>query len=380
MSGCARAIIDLDALSHNFGRVKTLAPHTKVMAVVKDNAYGHGAVAVARHLHMADALAVASLQEAKTLRGAGINRPILLLSGVYSAADLLDAAQLRLSLVLHQADQLKMLQATRCKQPVSIWLKINTGMNRLGFEPHGAAAVLSALRALPHVDQVVLMTHFSEPDDLTSPATMVQFKRAEAVASDLALPRSYAKSAAIMAWPQTHVEWVRPGIMLYGVSPFRQAFECDLRQVMHLESRLIAIQLCDKGDSVSYGGLWHCPEAMRVGLVGVGYGDGYPQRAGRCEGPGPSGKAHVLINGQACNVVGLVAMDIMAVDLRPLPCAKIGDRVTLWNDKLPVETVARLAGVSPYELLCRVSARVKREPRGSNFHPQTMHALGEAYV
>ena len=346
--------INLSALKHNFSQLKQYAKHAKVMAVVKDDAYGHGAVLVAKHMTDADALAVATLAEAIALRNAGISKKILLLSGVCSAQELQQASHHALDIVVHHEEQLRLLMYAAVMQPLHVWVKLNIGMNRLGFALSALSGVLEKLQKLVVVHQpCTLMSHFSVADDLDSQETMVQFDRVDQYIKGMALPRSHANSAAIMAWPETHGDWVRPGLMLYGLSPFRQPFECNLRPVMGFYAAIVAINQCYKGDAVGYGGLWVCPQDMPVGIVSVGYGDGYPRQPTKT---GPM----VRIHGQLCQTIGLASMDMIAVDLRPVPQANINDCVTLWDDTLTLNEVALSAHTVPYDLLCRVNKRVER--------------------
>lgn len=348
----AYVTINVAALRHNFSLVKQYASSSKVLAVLKADAYGHGAVAVAKHLVDADAFGVTTLAEAMALRNAGMVKPILLMTGVYTAHELTQASQHALSIVVHHEEQLRLLKRAGVMKPVSVWVKINTGMNRLGFALDRLPGVLAQLKELVVVQQpCTLITHFSTADDLDRPETMAQFDRMHQQVKGSGLLCSYGNSAAIMAWPDTHADWVRPGLMLYGLSPFRQDFPNALRPVMSFYARLIAINACAKGAAVGYGGLWSCPEDMLIGIVAVGYADGYPRTASGCK---------VLIHGQYCDVVGLTSMGMIAVDLRSVPHAKINDRVTLWNETFTLNELATLANVSAYDVLCGINKRVER--------------------
>ncbi|HET7308118.1 MAG TPA: alanine racemase [Gammaproteobacteria bacterium] len=353
MSRDCRALIDLGALRHNLARVRALAPASRVMAVVKANAYGHGLSIVARALADADAFAVACIEEALAVRQAGLTQPVVLLEGVGSA-DALDAALANhFEVVIHDPSQLPLLARLREADALTVWLKVDTGMNRLGFPVAAARDVWQRLSALPGVRQPIgLVTHLANADDPADDFSRVQIERFNVIAADLPGPRSIANSAGVAAWPASHVGWVRPGIMLYGASPLLKSVGPDLglSPVMTVSTRLIAIKQLGVGDRVGYGGSWVAPEAMPIGIAAIGYGDGYPRHA-------PSGTP-VLINARRQQLVGRVSMDMIAVDLRGND-AVVGDPVTLWGRGLPVEEIARAAGTIPYELLCGVTQRVK---------------------
>ncbi len=359
MTRATRAVIDLRALRHNLARVRQAAPSARVMAVVKSNGYGHGLVRAARAFADAQALAVTCLDEALELREAGLDAPIVLLEGFTAPADLRLLRAHALDCVIHHDTQLEMLDAAPRGAPLRIWLKVDTGMHRLGFAPARVGAVLQRLRECPHVEpRVRLITHLANADDRADPRTDAQVRRLLAAAEGFAGEMSIANSAGVLAWPQTHADWVRPGIMLYGVSPFLDevAAAQDLKPAMTLHSALIAVNRFRQGDAIGYGGSWTCPEDMPVGVVAIGYGDGYPRHA-------PSGTP-VLVNGRRVPLVGRVSMDMLCVDLRSQPQAMVGDPVVLWGEGLPVEEIARRAGTIGYELLCGVAPRVKVEVIG----------------
>jgi len=325
------------------------------MAAVKANAYGHGLVRVARALD-ADAFAVAAIEEALILREAGIDRPILLLEGVFEAAELPLCARHGLEIVVHHPEQARLLESARLERPVRVWLKIDSGMHRLGLDPERAPAAFQLLRACPAVAPAVrLMSHLARADERDCAYTRQQLHTFETATAGLPGERSLANSAGILGWPQTHFDWVRPGIMLYGASPFADslASDEDLRPVMTFHTRLIAINRLRRGEPIGYGGTWTCPEEMDVGVAAVGYGDGYPRHA-------PSGTP-VLLDGRAAALIGRVSMDMITLDLRQHPEARIGDPVVLWGEGLPVEHIARAAGTISYALLCGVTARVRVE-------------------
>lgn len=355
MSRATRVRLDLGALVHNLQRVRTAAPGRRVASAVKAEGYGHGLVRAARAL-ASDVFAVACVEEALILREAGIEQPILLLEGVFEAAELPLCARYGLEIAVHHPDQARMLEVARLETPVRAWLKIDTGMHRLGLDPDTVAAIAQRLRDCPSVrPELGMMSHLARADERDSDYTRQQLQTFEIATSGLNGPRSLANSAGVLGWPQTHFDLVRPGIMLYGASPFVDSLAPDeaLRPVMTLHTRLITIKRLHKGDPVGYGGTWSCPEDMDVGVAAVGYGDGYPRHA-------PSGTP-VLLNGREAALIGRVSMDMISLDLRRHPEALIGDPVVLWGEGLPVERVAQAAGTISYTLLCGVTARVPRD-------------------
>jgi len=326
-----------------------------VAAAIKADGYGHGLAQVARTLD-ADAFAVACIEEALALRDAGVNRSIVLLQGVFEAAELSLCARHGLDIVIHHPEQALMLERARLERPLRVWLKIDTGMHRLGLEPETIAAMFRRLRGCPSAAaDIGLMSHLARADERDCAYTLQQLNIFEGATAGLSGERSFANSAGILGWPQTHFDWVRPGIMLYGASPFVDSLAADegLRPVMTFHTRLISIKRLCQGEPIGYGGTWTCPEDMDVGVAAVGYGDGYPRHA-------PSGTP-VLVNGRVAALVGRVSMDMITLDLRRHPEAQIGDPVVLWGEGLPVERIAEAAGTISYTLLCGVTARVKRE-------------------
>ena len=353
MSRPVRALVDTQALQANLQCVRAAAPRARVMAVIKANGYGHGLLRTARTLQAADAFGVASIDEAAALREAGFTHPILLLAGFFSGEELDTIAALGLHIVVHHDVQLDALEGARLDTPVHVWLKIDSGMHRLGFPPERAADAYRRLRACAQVrPEIRLMTHLANADAREDPATPEQLGVFQRAVEGLPGERSIANSAGILAWPQTHADWVRPGLMLYGVTPFLSgsAQDAGLRAAMSLTSRLIAINHRRRGDAIGYGGDYRCPEDMPVGVIAIGYGDGYPRAA-------VTGTP-VLVGGRRVSLVGRVSMDLITVDLRDHPRAAVGDEAVLWGRGLPVEEVARCASTIPYELLCRVAARV----------------------
>jgi alanine racemase len=346
--------IDLTALRHNLARVRALAPRARVMAVIKADGYGHGAATVARALSGADGFAVARVEEGVRLREAGVEGPVCVLSGFHAADELPELAVRRLSPLIHSAYQIELLERLAQRPGLRVWLKLDTGMHRLGFTAAEGAAAWERLRRCPAVSEVGLMSHLANADDVHDAATRSQIEVFETFRPAGAFARSLANSAGVVAWPDSHQDWVRPGIMLYGVSPLkhRSGAELGLRPAMSFQSRLVAVRALERGERVGYGGDFVCPEDMKVGVVGCGYGDGYPRHVA----PGTC----VAVNGRLAPIVGRVSMDLMSVDLRGHPEAAVRAPVVLWGETPSVEYVARQAGTIAYELLCGVSARVPR--------------------
>ncbi len=355
MSFAANAEIDLKALHSNFLRARQAAPHSNILAVVKANAYGHGTEAVARALTEADGFGVARLNEAIALRRAGIRHKVLLLEGPMHMDELADIVRLELDLVIHHTFQFDMLEGCAQFQRANLWLKFDSGMGRLGFDIRNGGEILARARRLQAVDQPLrLMTHLANADDRDDDHTARQIERFLEFTDGRDCEISIANSGGTLAWAQSHQDWVRPGIMLYGISPFagRLGRDCDLAPVMRLRTRLIAKNRMRKGQSVGYSGLWRCPRDSWVGIAAIGYADGLPRHT-------PTGTP-VLINGEKAPLIGRVSMDMVAVDLSDLPASAAGDEVVLWGGELPVEEIARAAGSIPYELVCRVAPRVPR--------------------
>jgi alanine racemase len=352
MSRPARVRILPAAMRHNLARARALAPGCPVWAVVKADAYGHGLTAALAGFAQADGLALVEFDRALALRHAGWQGPLLLLEGAFSADDVAQAARLNLSLVIHQPEQLVWLAQLPPGAGLEVFVKLNTGMNRLGFAPAALPELIAALRARPGVGRVHAMTHFANADQRGG--TEAPLARFLAALPDPAIGVSLANSAALFEVPAARRGWVRPGIMLYGASPFadRPAASLGLRAAMHFESRLIAVQPLAPGDAVGYGGGFVAPSAMRIGVVAAGYADGYPRHA-------PTGTP-VAVAGVRTRVVGRVSMDMLTVDLGPVATARPGDPVELWGEQVPVDEVAAHAGTIGYELLCAIAPRVAR--------------------
>ncbi len=354
MSRPIQALIDLSALEHNLSVVRSHAPRSRVMAVVKADAYGHGLLRAAEALERADGFAMLEMDAAVRLREAGYRQTILLLEGFFAMEELAWIEQYHLSTVIHHHEQLAMLSSYRPRGRVDVFLKLNTGMNRLGFTLEQFPVALEALKANPAIGQITLMTHFARADEPgRNESVAAQLRRFDAVAGGRNLPRSLANSAAILRYPETHADWVRPGIMLYGASPFtdKSAAELDLYPAMTVTSKIIAVQALKPGEGVGYGHIFRSDQPMRVGIVAGGYADGYPRHA-------PAGTA-VLVNGRRTRIIGRVSMDMLHIDLGEIDDAGVGSPVTLWGKGLPVDEVAQSAGTVGYELLCALAPRMQ---------------------
>jgi alanine racemase len=343
-----RARIDSGALRHNLGVVKRRAPRSRSWAVVKANAYGHGIARAAKALAAAEGLALIELEAALDLRRSGELRPILLLQGFYSSEELDPIAAHGLAVVVHDARQLAILEKARLPKKLAVYAKLNTGMNRLGFPEKDFRDALERLRAC--AGEVTLMTHFADADG--ERGVRWQLARFDAATAGAKLPRSLANSAAILRYPETHADWVRPGIMLYGCSPFpdESAEKLGLKPVMTLSSELVAVRELGAGDSVGYGCTFTADAPVRVGIVACGYADGYPRHA-------PTGTP-ILVCGKRTRTLGRVAMDMLFADLTGIPEAAVGSPVTLWGEGLSADEVAASSGTVSYELLCALSPRV----------------------
>jgi alanine racemase len=326
--------------------------------VIKANAYGHGLVPAAKALAETDGFSVARLEEGLALRAAGLTNRILLLEGVFSPAQLAVAAQQRFDLMVHSLAQLEMLEDRAGSEVITAWIKLDSGMNRLGFRVEQFAGAYARLRRVSNVaPDPTLVTHLANADDRRDAKTAEQLQAFAAATSELRGARSIANSAALLAWPDTRADWVRPGLMLYGVSPFPSGTGADLglRPVMTLQTEVIAVKDVRQGETVGYGGSWRAARDTRMAVVAAGYGDGYPRSI-------DSG-APLLVNGRRAPVIGRVSMDMITADVTDLPGVGTGDPVVLWGEGVPVEEIARHAGTIPYELICGVSQRVQHELR-----------------
>ncbi len=351
----SRATIDLDALRHNYRHARALGGG-KALAVVKADAYGHGAVACARALAAeADGFGVACIEEALELREAGIDAPIVLLEGFFDAAELELVERHDLWTVVASPWQVEALERHRASRPWQIWLKLDSGMHRLGLSPDEYSDAWRRVQALPWVERIVAMSHFSRADELSHPSTPAQLAAFDAALARLPAraPASIANSAALMAWPDARRDWVRPGLMLYGSHMLDApcAAAEALRAVMSLESKVIAVRELAAGEPIGYAGTFTTTRPTRVGVVAAGYADGYPQYA--------TSGTPVIIDGRPGELIGRVSMDMLTVDLTDHPGAGLGSHIELWGPRLPVAEVAARSGNSPYRLL----TGLKRVPR-----------------
>ena len=345
-----RAAISQGALEHNLLVAKAYAAAAKIWAVIKANAYGHGLERAARGLELADGFAVLDFQEAERLRLAGVAKPILMLEGFFKPADIALIHRYGLTPVIHNPEQVEMLRLTALPGEIDVYVKVNSGMNRLGFTVDNLRAAYNAIRMHAQVRQVTLMTHFADADGASGVAGQLEWFRD--LTKDYEAPRSLANSAALIRFPETRGDWVRPGIMLYGCSPFadRSAESLELKPAMTLTSEIIATQHLQPGERIGYGFGYEAVGEMTIGVVACGYADGYPRHA-------PIGTP-VLVNGSRTRIVGRVSMDMICVDISDIPEAYIGTPVTLWGEGLSADEVAAAAGTLSYELLCALAARV----------------------
>jgi len=358
VSRLIRAVIDSDALRSNLRTLRRYAPGARVVAVVKANAYGHGLIPTALALGDADAFGVARIDEGIALRAAGITQPIVLLEGIFTSDELAEAALRSFDLVVHDTRQIELLERSPSAHAFVLWLKIDTGMNRLGFRSEEFSAALSRLERLPTPPKELrLLTHLARADERDEAATHEQLARFDAVTRGIALPRSIGNSAAILGTSAAHGDWIRPGIALYGVSPFADASaqSFGLTPVMTLETTVIATRRVARGEGVGYGAAWRAERDTPIAILAGGYGDCVPRSL--------AAGAPVLVNGRRAPLVGRVSMDMIAVNVAEVPDVQVGSRGVLWGANLPVEEVARHAGTIGYELLCRVSQRVPRQIR-----------------
>lgn len=353
MSRNTIARIDLAAIRHNLARTRALAPKSRIACVVKADAYGHGLSRVCGALESADILAVATTGEGFTCRQHGWRGRLLLLEGPGNRDELEDIIALDAEMVVHHAAQLDLLRQHAGRVRRALWLKIDTGMHRLGFPAESAVQVHAELEQMRGAEPTVLMTHFACADDAGNGLTARQIERFENATRGLAGPVSMANSSGILNFPVSQRDYVRPGIMLYGISPCqrRTAAEIGLKPAMTLQCDLIAINTVRAGESIGYGAAFTCPRDMRIGVGAIGYGDGYPRHA--------RNGTPVLLNGRRAQIVGRVSMDMITIDLSGHDDARVGDRVVLWGEGLPVEDVAPWADAIPYQLICGVTARVR---------------------
>ncbi|HBV39095.1 MAG TPA: alanine racemase [Erwinia sp.] len=345
------ATLDTSALRHNLAVVRQAAPRSHVWSVVKANAYGHGIARVWQSLSETDGFALLNLEEAIMLRESGWNKPILLLEGFFHPDELPILDRYRLTTSVHSNWQIQALAKAKLSAPLDIYLKMNSGMNRLGFQPSLVQQVWQKLKTLPNVGELTLMAHFAEAESnegITEP-----MRRINQAAEGLDCPRSLANSAATLWHDDTHYDWVRPGIILYGASPsgdWQDVASSGLRPAMTLSGEIIAVQSLRHGDAVGYGARYRASDEQRIGIVACGYADGYPRHA-------PTGTP-VWVDGVRTQLVGAVSMDMITVDLTPCQQAGIGSQVEMWGNNIKIDEVAKAAGTVGYELMCALAPRV----------------------
>ncbi|GGZ09380.1 MULTISPECIES: alanine racemase [Shewanella] len=348
-----RAEISSQALKHNLARLREVAPHSKVIAVVKANGYGHGLLNVANSVPDADGFGLARLEEALEMRKGGVKAKLLLLEGFFRSEDLPLLVEHNIDTAVHHESQLQMLEQAHLDKPVTVWMKLDTGMHRLGFSPAQFQEIYQRLLRCPQVAKPInFMTHFACADELQKDYTAKQLAIFNELTRDLPGERTTANSAGTLFWPASQADWIRPGIALYGVSPVDgdRGVKHGLVPAMTLVSQLIAVRTHKAGDTVGYGGHWLSDRDTQLGVVAIGYGDGYPRNA--LQG------TPVLINGRRVPIVGRVSMDMLIVDLGPNATDKVGDDAILWGPQLPVEEVAEKIGTFAYELVTKLTPRV----------------------
>jgi alanine racemase len=353
VSRAAFATIHLASLKYNLERVRELAPNCRVMAVVKADGYGHGLERVARALKAADAFGVAAIADGLRLRAAGHKQRIVVLSGPDDPADLAEMRRLDLEAVIHHDSQVQWLSKDSDHRPLRVWLKLDTGMHRLGIAAERAAEVYARLSSLPSVNKDIgLMTHFAASDEFDNTLTAEQIARFEVAVEGLPGAQALANSAGVLGWPASHGQWVRAGGVLYGLSVVEgtDAAHYGFRPAMTLSTKIIAVNSIKRGDRVGYAASWECPEDMQIGVAAIGYGDGYPRSA--------SSGTPVLVNGVRAELAGRVSMDLITIDLRGVGDVKVGDPVLLWGRGLPVEEVAAHSNTISYDLTCGMTKRV----------------------
>lgn len=361
MTERAVATIDLGALTHNLSVVRQYAPHSSILAMVKSNAYGHGMIPVAKALGDVDGLGVCCMDEAVQLHDAGIRKRIIIMDGFNTIDELSEIIDKQFEMVLHTVEQLVALESYRGEGQLSVWLRIDTGMNCLGFHVDSVPEVIQRLSKLNWINKPLrVLTHFANADDPSNPYTQQQINHLNTLELPNNTEKSLANSAGIVAWQQSHADWVRPGIMLYGASPILHKVGADfnLKPVMQLRAKIIALKELHKGDAVGYGSRYVCSKSKeKMAVISIGYGDGYPWQA--------KDGTPVSVNGVKCPIIGRISMDMITVDVSKIENVAIGDWVELWGSHLSIEYVANNAGTIAYDLLCSVfcsaSKRVKLE-------------------
>ena len=359
-----QALINLEAFAHNIKCAKSIAPHSSILAMLKANAYGHGALTLSPTFSLMDYIGVARIEEAIELHEAGIKRPIVIMSGFHDAKELEVIAGLNLQTVIHHERQLQLLENTIINTPLNVWLKIDSGMHRLGLSVDEANHAFQRLSKLNTVKQITVMTHLTAADELDANTTAIQLDRFYQHVGHLqkTAPFSIGNSAAILERTTTHVDIIRPGLMLYGISPIKHKMACDynLQPVMTLQAAIIDIKSIEKGESVGYGATWQAKKKTHIAIAAIGYGDGYPQSA-------PNGTP-VLVNQQEASLAGRVSMDMISIDITGCENVTIGDPVTLWGKGLAIEKVAKYMAISPYSLVAGINKRVKRMAIGEKIN------------
>jgi alanine racemase len=352
MNNTARAVINLGAIKQNLNLVKHLAPRSKVLAMVKADAYGHGLVPVAKALSAADGLAVARLQEALTLRAEGIKQRLVVMGTLLSEQELQSCQQQNIDIVIHSQKGLETLLQIDLPEPINVWLKVDTGMHRLGVAPEQFTETFQQLQQSSNVAEIIAMTHLSCADQIADPSTPQQLACFDEVTRDLPIAKSVANSAALIRYQQCHYDWVRPGIMLYGADPLQEGSCLPLTPAMTLTATIVAIRDIDEQQAVGYGLTWQADSPTRLATVGIGYGDGYPRHI--------HNNAPVMVNQQIALVAGRVSMDLLTLDISHCSGVAVGDEVVLWNEQLKANEIARSAGTISYELFTSVTQRVER--------------------
>lgn len=361
MKAVTYAVIDLEAIKHNLTVVRHCAPDAQIMAIIKSDGYGHGLLCVAQALAKADALAVARIDEAIRLRKAGFKQRLAILEGFMSLEELEAFIIYDLEPVIHCVEQIILLEKRADCNLLCVWLKLDSGMNRLGFKTQDFAVIYSRLKTCLKVNSKInFISHLANADDKNDAKTQQQISLFKETIKTFKGQSSLANSAGILGWPSSLSDWVRPGLMLYGISPFieKTGQQLGLKPVMSLYSQVIAIKKLQKGEAVGYGGTWVADKTTRLGIVAIGYGDGYPRHA--------KTRTPVLINGQRVPLIGSVSMDMLTVDLSLYPNVQVYDSVTLWGDELTVEEIAICADTIAYTLICGITPRVQRFKRNNS--------------
>lgn len=356
MGRAATATINLEAFRHNYRLAKSVAPEQQAVAIIKADAYGHGAIKLAFALeNEADAFGVACIEEALELREAGIKKPILLLEGFFSEDELPVISDQNFWCAVHSLEQIDIIERSQLHSPINIWLKMDSGMHRLGVQPQDYQLAYDRLHSLPQVNDIVLMSHFASADDFSSPVNAQQINCFNEITRNIEAPVSIANSAATLGHDETRREFQRPGIMLYGATPFAESHPLadQLQSVMTLTSEVIAIRDLQPGEGIGYSHRFVCDQPTKVGTVAMGYADGYPRHA--------KDGTPVIVNGQRTRIIGRVSMDMLTVDLTHIKDAKVGAKVELWGDQLPAAEVAPYADTIPYTLFTGITRRVHKK-------------------